>query len=409
MKPSMKLRLLRDQRGVALPLALMGLVVVTLLITATLLTSSTELAISSAHQDATRALYASEAGIEAYVARLDSSLTAGDAVLPAIPSPFQVPGGDATTITLTRLHRLGIVGTTPGRDVYCITSTPVGNSSRKVGAMIQMSLTPANLNLNIRGAGSFGGDVEVRGNASISGRQQNASLCADRTQVSAIETSRDGSFRVMGGSANIDGAVTRTNERINEFQSRILSGRNIDTLALFAKIKFGARYGKPSFNGKPNSAVNAVGTPLNWGCPWTMLQGTSQACNPAVASMDTSYYPTIAIDAEGGTVDLQGDHGQGLLVVVNGNLKISGNFRYKGIIIVKGSLDVTGTADITGAVIGLNTISVGRPNDNDNEIGGTLNITYDPCVNRKVVESFNSANPLPVLTGPAYGWFEVVR
>jgi hypothetical protein len=140
-----------------------------------------------------------------------------------------------------------------------------------------------------------------------------------------------------------------------------------------------------------------------------MLQGTSQACNPAVASMDTSYYPTIAIDAEGGTVDLQGDHGQGLLVVVNGNLKISGNFRYKGIIIVKGSLDVTGTADITGAVIGLNTISVGRPNDNDNEIGGTLNITYDPCVNRKVVESFNSANPLPVLTGPAYGWFEVVR
>lgn len=400
---------IRDQRGVALPLALGGLVVVTLLITAALLTSSTELAISGAHQDATRAIYASEAGIEAYVARIDSALNAGDTSLPPIPSPFTVPGGAPTAITVTRLQKVPIVGSTMGREIYCITSAPTGNSSRKVGAMIQLGLTPANLNLNIRGAGSFGGDVEVRGNASISGRQQNTSLCGDQSQVAAIETSKDGSFRVMGGSATIDGSVVKTRETIPEFQSRILGQQSVEQIAMFARIKFGPRYGKPEFSGKPNS-TNPKTSPLNWGCPWTMLAGTSQPCNPAIASMDTAYYPTVAIDAAGGTIDLQGDHGQGLLVVVNGNVKITGNFRYKGIIVVAGALDVTGTADITGAVIGLNAITVGKnANDVDNEIGGTLNITYDPCVNRKVVESFNSANPLPKLSGPAYGWFEVVR
>lgn len=396
---------LLDRRGVALPLALVGLVVVSLLVTAALLTSSTELAISGAHQDATRALYASEAGIEGYVARLDSAFTAGNLTPPAIPSPFNVPGGGQVQITMTRLQNLPSVGGLPGRDVYCITSTPVGNASRKVGAMLEVTLTPNNLNLNIHGAGSFGGAVEVRGNATISGQQQNAALCADQSQVPAIETSGEGSFQVKGGSATLIGGTNKTTETRIQFQNRILGGYTADRIADMAQIKFGSQFGKPPFAGRPNSEVNAKGTPLNWGCPGTMV-----TCKPWVASMDTTYYPTVAIDANGGTVDIQGTHGQGILVVVNGNLKISGNFQYKGIIIVEGALDVTGTVDVTGAVIGLSTITVGKTsNDATSDLGGTLNITYDPCVNRKAVQSFNSAAAVPRVAGPAYAWFEVVR
>lgn len=394
-----------DRRGVALPLALVGLVVVSLLVTAALLTSSTELAISSAHQDATRALYASEAGIEGYVARLDSAFTAGNLTPPAIPSPFNVPGGGQVEITMTRLQNFPSVGGVAGRDVYCITSTPVGNASRKVGAMLEVTLTPNNLNLNINGAGSFGGAVEVRGNATISGQQQNAALCSDQSQVPAIETSAEGSFKVQGGSATLIGGTNKTTETKLQFQRRILGGYTADQIAALAQIKFGTQFGKPAFAGKPNSEVNAKGTPLNWGCPGTMV-----TCKSWVASMDTTYYPTVAIDANGGTVDIQGTHGQGILVVVNGNLKISGNFQYKGIIIVEGALDVTGTVDVTGAVIGLSTITVGKnANDATSELGGTLNITYDPCVNRKAVQSFNSAAAVPRVAGPAYAWFEVVR
>ena len=61
-------RTVRDERGVALPLALLGLVTVSLLVTTALVTSSTELAISGAHRDATEGLYSAEGGLQAYVA-----------------------------------------------------------------------------------------------------------------------------------------------------------------------------------------------------------------------------------------------------------------------------------------------------------------------------------------------------
>jgi cytoskeletal protein CcmA (bactofilin family) len=93
--------------------------------------------------------------------------------------------------------------------------------------------------------------------------------------------------------------------------------------------------------------------------------------------------------------------------VVNGGLRISGNFKFKGVIIVQGDLDVTGTMTVVGAVIGLNTIKVGK--DGTNNLGGTVNITYDPCVNRRVQQAFNDDNPEAVLARPPYGWFEVVR
>src|SRR5688500_17498727 len=80
----------RNERGVALPLALLGLVSVSLLVTTALVTSSTELAISGAHQDATAALYTAEGGLQAYVAQNGTTLQndAGDAAFDYTP-----PGG----------------------------------------------------------------------------------------------------------------------------------------------------------------------------------------------------------------------------------------------------------------------------------------------------------------------------
>jgi hypothetical protein len=125
---------------------------------------------------------------------------------------------------------------------------------------------------------------------------------------------------------------------------------------------------------------------------------------------DTAYYPLIAIDADSGEVDLQGDHGQGILVVINGNIKISGRFQFKGVILVEGSLDITGTVDIEGAVVAFNTITVGNnANDAQDLATGTLNITYDPCAINRAQQAYNVTAPSRWMSKPAYGWFEVVR
>ncbi len=408
-------RALRDERGVALPLAMIGLVVVSILVTAALVSSSTDLAISSAQQDATRGVYNAEEALETTVSRIDVALRADSFTAPStamVPSPFNLASGGTGSNTIRQLYRRNPVtdadgNRTDGRAVYCITAAPVrsgGRSSRTLGAFLQLELAPDQLNLNIKGAGSFGGNVEVKGSATITGQAQDVSLCGTAGEVPAIETSKEGSVTRSGNSVDLVGGTRQTDETKAEFQARILGGKTPMQVARQAHIKFGPLLTRERTfpnNFKASSTVPRDSV-ANWGCPASLgvlCVGSSQ---------DTSYYPTIGIDAQGGQVDLQGDHGQGVLVVVNGGLKISGNFKFKGIILVEGALDVTGTVTVVGAVVGLNTITVAKVDEN-NDLAGTMNITFDPCVNRRAQQSFNDANPRFILRRPPHGWFEVVR
>ena len=56
------------QQGIALPLALLGLVAVTLLVTTVLLTSGSEFAVSASQKEADRSLYSASGALEDYVA-----------------------------------------------------------------------------------------------------------------------------------------------------------------------------------------------------------------------------------------------------------------------------------------------------------------------------------------------------
>jgi len=408
-------RALRNERGVALPLAMIGLVVVSILVTAALVSSSTDLAISSAQQDATRGVYNAEEALETTVGRIDVALRADSFTAPStamVPSPFALASGGTGTNTIRQLYRRNPVSNAdgtfaPGRAVYCITAAPVrsgGRSSRTLGAFLELDLAPDQLNLKINGAGSFGGNVEISGNASIVGQAQNVSRCGSSGKVPAIETSSEGKVTTSGNTVDLAQGTKQTTETKDEFQRRILGGKTPMQIAQQAHIKFGPKLttlrsfpsGFKAISSVPRDSV------ANWGCPQS-LQVTCTA-----ASADTSYYPTIGIDAQGGQVDLQGDHGQGIMVVVNGGLRISGNFKFKGIIMVEGALDVTGTVTVVGAVIGFNTITVAKV-DGNNDLVGTMNITYDPCVNRRAQQSFNDANPRFILTRPPHAWFEVVR
>ena len=407
-------RALRNERGVALPLAMIGLVVVSILVTAALVSSSTDLAISGAQQDATRAVYSAEEALETTVSQIDVALRVDSFTAPSVamvPSPFDLASGGKGTNTIRQLYRRNPVsnadGTyTAGRAVYCITAAPVrsgGRSSRTLGAFLQLNLAPDQLNLKINGAGSFGGVVEIKGTASIVGQAQDVSKCGSSGAVPAIETSAEGKVTTSGNAIDVVGGTQQTTESREQFQRRILGGKTPMQIAQQATIKFGPKL--TPLRSFPNRFRAYSSVPrdsvANWGCPATLLV----LCT--ATSADTSYYPTIGIDAEGGQVDLQGDHGQGLMVVVNGGLKISGNFKFKGIILVEGALDVTGTVDVVGAVVGFNTITVSK--DNNNTLSGTMNITYDPCVNRRVQQAFNDENPRFILSRPPNGWFEVVR
>jgi hypothetical protein len=404
---------LRDRRGVALPLALIGLIILSVLITATVVTSSNQISASGAQQDATTSLYVADQGLNMYLAEMADSIAVNPTGTAWPSTGTRTYNGSNVSVSRTLVQYVSPVFVnnrvqTPGWAVHAITSTDLTRGGRQVGAYMRVNLDSGFLQMDINGAGSFGGVVVVGGNAGIYGQVQDANECSNNTQVPAVEISAEGSIQT-NGTPVLQGGVRQTTETREEFRDRILGTFPIRDLATTAQIKFGPllnpdrNWSRSYQPNSSNSRTNPATSFLNWGCPVNLGVDCSGT------NADTAYYPIVAIDANGGEVDLQGDHGQGILIVINGNMKISGQFQYKGIILIEGALDITGTVDVEGAVIGLNTITVGNRNDMTNNETGTLRITYDPCAINRAQEAYNVTSPRRTMGKPAYGWFEVVR
>jgi len=389
-----------DRRGVALPVALLGLVVITLMVTAALLTSTTEMALSGAHSDATRGLYRTDSAIESFVA--------GRA---AMQSPTALVNGtfshalgrDTFSIRVSRLANLTSSGTgsVSGTEVFAVVATPSGGRGRTVGAMITATRVSVVLQTNFTSGAVSGGDFRVQGNATISNR---STLCAD-TAKNALEVT-SGSKVTVSGNPTIVGRVDTLSYTKDKLVQNVLGGTPLDTLVKYANIKFGPRFQQPDFNGRASSSDFPRSSPYNWGCPASM---GIPAC---VTSPDTSYYPVVAIDAKGGTVNVTGDWGQGILIVVNGGLQLTGNFVYKGIIVVEKDLNIGGgqgkfDGKIEGAVLAL-----GSSSTIEDQVGGNAVIVYNKCA-ITAAENALSGNGLnnaaQSVSGRSYAWFEIVR
>lgn len=120
----------------ALPLVLVALVITSILVSAMLVTSSTELAISHAHRDATQALFRADTGLRSFVAAQDWNTF----VVPTDPIPPYTPPGapaeDAVRITVSRL--LSSPPSVPGPQIFSVLATPVeGGSDRTVGVLVE--------------------------------------------------------------------------------------------------------------------------------------------------------------------------------------------------------------------------------------------------------------------------------
>ena len=143
-----------NERGAALPLALFGLVAVSILVTSALLTSSTELALSGAHQTAARRLHAANAALERFVA--DRAAMTTDTHERFVAGAFVVDSGvDAVyRVDVAELFRAAPVAMEDGsvhrRETFSVVAEPDETFGRSVAAMIDVRrvASPVSLNLN---------------------------------------------------------------------------------------------------------------------------------------------------------------------------------------------------------------------------------------------------------------------
>jgi hypothetical protein len=417
-------RLGRD--GIALPLALLGLVAVSLLVTTVLLTSGSEFSVATAQRDASRSLYTANGALEQYVAdraqaNVVDRFAEGTASLTYQSTPY--------TLTLARLVRTvtPAIGTNPmvARETWSAIAAPTAPAhGRGVGALLRVTRTLVNARINVNAGFTSGGNVNVGGSAKVSDGSTGQVGCdSAKTQYSVQVTAGS---TVTSGSTNLEGASNVSTTAKAALMQSVL-GMSIDSLAMqTATIRFGPMFtaaGKcpdrpggvcPTWpnNVRPNDGVysaTSADSIYNWGCPEDDIG--SQNCTTSGASR----FVIVAIDATGlnnSEVRLSGDWGQGVLIVVNGTLEIQGNFVFRGIVLVEQDLRVTGgNGPFLGKLEGT-VVAFGENSSVTDNVLGNATIRFNRCsindaqnaLNNKLIDQMQQ-----VMSQPLFAWYELVR
>lgn len=403
-------RRVADERGVALPLALLGLVAVSLLVTTALVTSANEVALSSAHQRGAQALYNADEALEGFVAtRAASAHTINQARLESNNWTYTVSDGTVYRIFVGELYRTETVSpTTASRaETFSIVAEPDDRRGRTVGAMISVTRTANPQQVNVNSGLTLAVNTMVGGNATISDGSDGAAGCTQAPGQHAITHANEVNVEIKGNASDITGDIYRDAQNAAGLISYIFNGQTVDDLVQYASIRFGPEFGQPPYeNAKTPSSSNTEAN-YNWGCPVNLMAQVSRTCPAGSAS----YFPVVAIDAAGGIVDITGDHGQGTLIVVNGTLRVRGNFLYEGIIIAEGVTQISGTPRIEGAVITMGDSTAIDPDDEATTTGTSV-IRFNQCAVTSAQQGL-AAGALDVaeqiFNNRTAGWFEVVR
>jgi hypothetical protein len=408
---------LRDRSGFALPLALIGLLLATVLIVGTVVTAASESALSYAHRDATQSLYIASGSLEAYVA-------ARGGVLAPVSEVFTAPGeAEAVQITVERLSLL----TTPIGDfeVFAVTAVPVAGG-RSVTAMVEL----APFQLGVESAATFGGDSRIGGSTIVSDGRDSES-CSLPAAENAVVHGEGTSVDTIGNNVSVVGGVQESDVSGAELIKRTLGGYSIEELARHVQgqglsadkiARFGTNqiWGssedyKGVGNDKPASwhkvgnqdEAKAATDGYNWNCPGWMDTSATRCFN--IAGTDSINYKIMMVDAGGTEITIQGDHGQGLLMVMNGGIRISVGFIFRGLIVSTHDIDITGTGNkVEGAIVSQNELRVDRPADSESDVLGNAVVRFNRCAVDAVTKVIDGGG-MDRRLSLTFGWTELVR
>lgn len=404
--------------GFALPAALLGLMLLSALTLGLLLASATESALSFAQRDATADLYAADGALQAYVAARNHELAPVAGVL------YQAPGS-ATPVRIT-VERLAQSTAATGRVTSFAVSAEPAEGGRRVSAMVRVrEESLANVDFGpIDAALTLGGDAKVAG-AVPQGEQYKISNGADSDLCDPALAANHAVVHAAGTTVT-DRADQRLGDRQQSASDRealireVLGGVSMRDLAWNADLKFGAYFNRPAW--ETRGVRSGTRDPFDWSCPRDLIAkvraarpNANQPCAP-----DAEFFSVIAIDGQNRDVVIDNWHGQGLLVVINGTLRIQGGFVFKGLILAERNVVFSGggSADPTveGAVISAGELIV----DDEQAAGagptqatGKAQIRFNRCALNAVQAAFNGDGQqhwgAPDVLGRTFAWSELVR
>ena len=373
-------RTVRNERGMALAIAIFALVVVGALVAGAFFAGIQESRTAENNRRLQKAFGVAESGVNELIAAWDPSVrnigkmyptdsqTVPDAIEPGT-LPYHTGAFAGNIYKLNgELYLVDI----SGRDSQSIKSTLKSASARqRMGGLLRIRT----VNFGIQGALTTRGGVKLAGNAAVDGRDHiptewgaaNCDTTGDTTKagIRSADTSQ-----IVGGAGHTYGTPPiKQDTTVKSSTFRQFGDIDYNTLAAMANITLS------SGNYKTDPAVNGTL------CDKTVLTNWGDGMNRSAPC--GNYFPIIHIRDSTQSTTLNGDQGQGILLV-DGDLEIQGSYQFYGIVLIRGSLKTSGggstDAHFWGAVMAANV-------DLElNTLTGNATLNYSKCAITEALE-----------------------
>jgi len=400
------------ERGVALPMAMMMLMLLTTLMLAFSVLAQTEPVIAANHLRVTQARALADSGFEralwALSCGFQNATTAGSCTN-ASAIAFPLPGTVPQPYDGTQLVSLSGGATTLGGFVVTVVADPAGDpdvrqitsvgwtpnntvtdirpkAHRKIQASV--SVIPS-LAINAPCALCVKGALNVGGHSAINGTNTNTN-CGGNNKYGTFTqdaTSSGGSSVITGGAGGI-----AQNQPASAFNDFTLRDKAMNALKELAK-KNGTYYGPGYPNGgtTPSSGTYSCSSVsfnsanrVNNGiifvdtCDGTNVTTSSASSNLAQVTINGNPFTGLAGSLTGVQDSTSPSDAFNGWLIVNGSLNISGNMQINGMVYAANDLTYngTGTGAINGLVISQNTLDTSATSIDSTTLGNSA-ITFD--------------------------------
>jgi hypothetical protein len=322
--------LMRDERGMALAIAIFAMVIVGAMVAGAFFTGTQEQRVGENQRRAQAAFGVAEAGAQE---RVMSWVPLQMNRRPQFPQDSVVIGPNAPAPGGTGSYggysyRLGpnvfLIDVT-GRDRASAAGAVAGGGGARQRVAVIARIAP--VEFGIRASLTTQGGVSVGGNAEVNGTDQipTAWTSCDPPGPGQAGVRDNGGTVTTGG----NGQVTGNPPVVNDPTIRDSSFTNFGGVT-FAQLAARANIVIPPGNYKTDPVVT------NGVCDETVLTNWGDGDNPTAPC--GNYFPIIYATGE---ITLNNTQGQGILLV-NGNLNVQGSYQFYGIVIILGDLKTAG-------------------------------------------------------------------
>jgi len=370
-------RVLKNERGMALALAIVALVVAGALVAGALFAGTQEQRVGENVRRALTSFGVAEEGVyditrgwDANSARY-AALYSYPATQPALSSVVidTTPSASKTgsySGTLFKLNDQLYVIDVTGQDSMSLAGrVRGGGASQRIGLLVRIKP----LMLGAPAALTSGGANVLGGNASINGNDQTPpgwTGCGPTDSAGAgVRTQTTNTVAINGHPTVLGNPAVLKDPTLADSSFSLYGDMTYAQLASKAQITLPAQDLSTTIAPVVSGGTCRNTVLTNWGSP-------SDPTGPC-----GQYFPIIHITGTGAA--LSGQEGQGVLLV-DGSLSVQGGFQFFGVVIIKGSLKTSGSggspAHFWGTVMVQDTVALA---DTTNNITGNANLLYSKC------------------------------